>query len=552
MTTYDYIIVGAGSAGCVLASRLSEDEGARVLLLEAGGRDTSPLIHVPIGIGRIYQKNLFDWGYVSEPEPHAQNRRIPVMRGKVLGGCSSINVMTFTRGNPGDYDRWAQKGALGWSSSDVLPYFKRIESWQGGADAWRGDAGPVGVVWGQTQDPLTEAWLAAAEEAGLPRTEDYNGSEQEGFGRGQYSIRDGRRSSAASAYLKPARRRPNLTVATRAHATRVVLEGTRATGVDYLEGGTPVSARAGREVILCGGSFNSPHLLMLSGIGPAAHLAEHGIRAIVDLPVGSNLQDHPVVTMLWRRNGAGPFRDLMRVDRMAAAMVRGYLTGTGPATIVPGGLHAFVKTRLGLAVPDVEFMFRHTPDGAHLWAPPFKPAYEDGFALRAVVLHPESRGAVRLASADPLERPRFTLNMLAVRSDLATLVEAVRIARAVAGQPALAPYRGDELAPGPAASDDAAIEAWIRRTAMTALHPASTCAMGTRPDSVLDPELRVRGIEGLRVVDASAFPDLPTAHLNAVVMMMAEKAAELIRDASTGRADRRHGAGAASAEWPSA
>jgi 4-pyridoxate dehydrogenase len=529
MTGYDYIIVGAGSAGCVLANRLSEDERASVLLLEAGGRDINPLIHVPIGIGKMYERNMFDWGYQSEPEANLNGRKIPVMRGKVLGGCSSVNVMTFTRGNRGDYDRWAQKGALGWASSDVLPYFKRSESWQGGENESRGGDGPIGVTWGETGDPLAEAWLAAAKVAGLPVTGDYNGHDQEGFGRGQYSIRNGRRSSSATAYLHPARRRRNLTVVTKAHAKRILLNGTRASGVEYLRGGETIRAQADREVILSGGAFNSPQILMLSGIGPADHLGSLGIKPVVDLAVGKNLQDHPVATLAWTRPNAGPFRDVMRADRMLLSLIRGYLFGTGPATIVPGGLHAFIKTRPELAVPDVEFMFRNTPDGAHLWAPLVRPAYLDGFALRAVALHPDSRGEVLLRSADPHEPIRFSLNFFAVRNDLVTLREAVKRARDVASRNPLDTFRGEELTPGPAARTDAEIEAWIRETAVTALHPAGTCAMGTQPDSVLDPQLRVRGIERLRVVDASAMPDLPTAHLNACVMMMAEKASDMIR-----------------------
>jgi choline dehydrogenase-like flavoprotein len=526
---YDYVIVGAGSAGCVLASRLSEDATARVLLLEAGGRDINPLIHVPIGIGRMYERNMYDWGYASEPEPNLNGRRIAQMRGKVLGGSSSINVMTFTRGNRSDYDRWAQKGAVGWSSSDVLPYFKRTEAWQGGSDAWRGGTGPVGVSYGETHDPLAEAWIAAGKAAGIPETSDYNGREQVGFGRGQYSIRKGRRSSASTAYLKPARRRPNLTVVTSAHATRVLFEGKRAVGVEYLKSGETVRARSVREVILSGGAFNTPQLLMLSGIGPAEHLHAMGITPLADLPVGKNLQDHPAVMLLWTRPNAGPFRDVMRVDRMIAGLIQAYLLGTGPATVVPGGLHAFIKTRPELAAPDIEFMFRNTPDRTHLWAPLVRPPYLDGFGIRPVLLHPESRGEVLLRSANPQDNVRIILNFFSVQSDIATLREGVKRAREVAYQRPLDAFRGDELAPGPQITTDSGIEDWIRATAITALHPACTCPMGLQSEHVLDPQLRVRGIEGLRVVDASAMPDLPSAHLNACVMMMAEKASDMIR-----------------------
>src|SRR5262245_7172327 len=412
---YDYIIVVGGSAGCVLANRLSED--ATVLLVEAGGRDRHPYIHIPLGMGRMHARGLFDWGYHTEPEPHLDGRRIEAMRGKVLGGSSSINVMAFTRGHPGDYDRWAQKGALGWSYADVLPYFKRTESWQDGETEWRGASGAIGVEWARTRDPLFDAWIAAGEAAGYPVTADYNGAQAEGFGRGQYSIRHGRRSSAATAYLKPALGRANLTVETGACATRILLRGTRAVGLEYVRGGQVVRCDAAREVILSGGAFNTPQLLMLSGIGPAAHLREVGIAPIVDLPAGRNLQDHLAVLLMWTRPDAGPFRREMRCDRIAFSMVRAYFTGTGPATVVPGGLHAFIKTRPELAVPDIEFMFRGAPPHAHMWFPFVKPPYLDGFGIRPALLHPDSRGEVLLRSADPREPPRIVGNFLSVPSD---------------------------------------------------------------------------------------------------------------------------------------
>ncbi len=526
---YDYIVVGAGSAGCVLANRLSEDGTARVLLLEAGGRDSHPFIHIPLGLGSMHKRRMFDWGYDGEPEPQLNGRRIEAMRGKVLGGSSSINVMAFTRGAAGDYDRWARGGALGWSYAEVLPYFKRLECWEGGESRWRGGSGPVGVEWAKTKDPLFDAWIEAGKAAGYRHTADYNGAEAEGFGRGQYSIRGGYRSSAANAYLKPARGRRNLTVETGALATRVILEGTVARGIEYVARGATKRATADAEVILSGGAFNTPQLLMLSGIGPAEHLRKIGIAPIVDLPVGENLQDHWAVQLIYARKLPGPFPDAMRFDRMTRAMVQAYLFGSGPATIVPGGLHAFLKTDARLEVPDLEFMFRGAPMNAHLWFAPFRRAYQDGFGIRPAILHPSSRGRVTLRAADPLAHPRISYNALSSPGDLPKLREGVRRARDVARQKPMDPYRGVETAPGPEITSDADIDAWIRKATMTVHHPAGTCAMGSGPGSVLDPELRVRGVDRLRVVDASAMPDMISAHTNACVLMMAEKASDLIR-----------------------
>ena len=530
MPEFDYVIVGAGSAGCVLAGRLSADPSVRVLLLEAGGWDWHPLIRIPLGVGRIWGFDRFDWGYETEPEPHAGGRRIETARGKVIGGSHSINAMGYIRGHRGDYDRWASHQLPGWSYEDVLPYFKRAETWEDGETAHRGGGGPLYVRKTRDLDPLYAAYIEAGMQAGHPFTEDYNGAEQHGFAWAQWTIRHGRRDTTARGYLHPARGRGNLTIYTNALAQRIVIEGQRAVGVQFRRHGANETVRAAREVIVCSGSINTPQLLMLSGIGDPEHLREHAIDMRVPRrDVGRNLQDHYSTGLAHERREPGPFVAATRFDRLAFNFARAYVAGTGPATDVPSGFMAFVKTDPALPMPDIQFLFRSGPSNAGPWFPGVRPAWQDAFICRPILLRPKSRGAIRLRSANPSDWPRIQQNFLSDERDLPVLRAGLKLLREVAAQPALQPFCGREIGPGDASKSDAELGAYIRQNGATAHHPCGTCRMGSDGDAVVDAELRVNGVQGLRIADASVMPDLVGGNINAAVIMIAEKAADMIR-----------------------
>ena len=535
--TFDYIVMGAGSAGCVLAARLSETGRYSVLLLEAGPPDSDPWIHIPLGFSRTYFNPKINWKFESEPQPELEGRRLYLPRGKTLGGTSAINGMIYIRGNPADYNGWAQRGCAGWGWDSVLPFFKKAEDQARGADDFHGVGGPLRVSDHPDRSVLADAFLVACDQAGIPLNPDFNGKEQAGAGYYQITTKGNRRWSAAAAYLKPAKGRANLVVETGAHTTRILIESHRATGVEYNHQGVQRIARARREVVVCGGTFASPQILMLSGLGPAEHLRSLGIGVVRDLPaVGSNLHDHFNVYTSWRCSQPVTFNELQNSWlRRVIAGISYALLRTGP--MATNGMYSglFTTSDPVLERPDLQVimlaysMAQRTT--TQVRAHPF-PA----FSLMPVHLRPEGRGTVRLRSADPLAAPVVQFDYLRTEYDLQAMIAGIRLCRRIVAQDGLKSFASGELQPGPSIQTDADLVGYIRRTGITNSHPTSTCAMGPAANSVVDPRLRVHGVSGLRVADASIMPSVVSGNTNAPTIMIGEKAAAMILEDALGAA----------------
>ena len=523
---FDFIIVGAGSAGCVLANRLTESGRHRVLLLEAGGHDRHIWIHIPLGYGKLFDNAKVNWLYKTEPEPELNNRQIIQPRGKVLGGSSSINGLLYIRGQHEDYDHWRQLGNTGWGFADVLPYFRRAEDQQRGADDFHGVGGPLAVSDVCEPHPLCEAFIEAAQRAGVPRNDDFNGATQEGAGYFQLTAKNGRRWSTAVGYLRQARRRRNLAVVPNALASRILFSGRRAVGVQYHQHGVPRTAYADGEVIVSGGAFNSPQLLQLSGLGPAKILRDLGIEVIADMPgVGADLQDHLQIRMQYRCTEPITMNDVINHWRHRyGAGLRYIMSRKGLLTIGAGYAGAFLRTRPELATPDVQvhfLIFSADAAGAVLHAFP-------GFMASVCQLRPESRGFVRIKSSDPAVPPSIQPQYLSARSDCDTVVAGMKTMRRIMNEPAMRRYIAEERAPGDHCVSDDDLLAFARDTGTTVYHPTSTCRMGPDPSAVVDERLRVRGFERLRVIDASIMPTVVSGNTNAAAVMIGEKGADMV------------------------
>jgi choline dehydrogenase-like flavoprotein len=517
---FDYAIVGAGTAGCALAGRLSEDPEVRVLLLEAGPSDRRLEVRAPAAFSRLF-RGPRDWGFTTEPEQQLDGRRLYLPRGRMLGGSSSLNAMIYVRGHRADYDGWAASGAVGWSFAEVLPWFRKSEDQERGASEHHGVGGPLAVADPREPSPLSRDFVAAAVAVGMNANDDFNGAVQDGAGLYQVTQRRGRRWSAADAFLRPAARRANLTVATGARAVRLLWQGERAVGVEFVRHGRIQSVRVEREVLLAAGAFQSPQLLLLSGVGPASELERLGLPVVQDLPgVGADLQDHPVVGVAFAV--AAP----TELERAASglALARWLLARRGPLTSNVAEAGGFVRTSASLPAPDIQFHFAPALFRDHALL-----AGASGFTIAPTLLTPTDRGRVSLATADPLAAPRIESRQLGSDLDLERLVDGIEWARAIAAEAPLTRRGRGELEPGPTVAGRAALARWVRRHAELLYHPVGTCRMGVDEEAVVDPELRVRGLEGVRVIDASVMPAIVRGNTNAPTLMIAERAAELLR-----------------------